>query len=193
MNYKLITAPATEPLTLTEVKVHLRVTGSSEDDYITALIVVARNTVEAQTYRPLVTQTWRLDLDYSELTLAVINLNKAPLQTLSFVKYYNSDNTLTTLDTTEYDYSVDGNPARVKLITVPTCYDKFGTLQIQFVCGYGAAAAVPTALKQAMLIIIGNMYENRQDVITGSTASELPKASQYLMEPYRNIFLQVAS
>ena len=54
-------------------------------------------------------------------------------------------------------------------------------------CGYGddgassdGAASVPEAIKQAVLLIIGKMYELREDSV-----SRLPKASEYILEPYR--------
>jgi uncharacterized phiE125 gp8 family phage protein len=64
-----------------------------------------------------------------------------------------------------------------------------GALIVNFVCGYTNAAAVPQAIKQAMLLIIGHLYENRSDVLTGTQINEMPLASRYLLEPYRNNFI----
>ena len=56
---KLITAPAEEPVSLTEAKTHLRVDTSADDTYIARLITSARAHVEeAILHRPLITQTW---------------------------------------------------------------------------------------------------------------------------------------
>jgi hypothetical protein len=45
--------------------------------------------------------------------------------------------------------------------------------------------AVPFSLKSAMLLLIGHLYENREEVTVGVNANQLPKASEYLMNPYR--------
>lgn len=61
----LVSGPASEPVTLAEAKLHLRVeTGMTDDDtLISALIVAARQVAETITRRALITQTWRLVLD----------------------------------------------------------------------------------------------------------------------------------
>ena len=59
----LVTAPASEPVSLTEAKAHLRLDSADDDSLITALIRSARETAEAHMRRALVSQTWRLSLD----------------------------------------------------------------------------------------------------------------------------------
>jgi len=188
-NYRLVTAPSTEPLTLTEVKTYLRVDDTVENDLITSLITVARQAVEGRTWMPLISQTWAMQFDYDELNLLVWNVNKAPLISVSSVTYYDSNNDLQTLAATEYEYDIYGSPARFRLKSVPTCYDRMNTLQLNFVCGYANAAAVPTPIKQAMYMIIGHLYENRQTIITGTQVNEIPMSSEYLLQPYRNNFI----
>ena len=61
----LVTAPAAEPLTLAEAKLHLRVDDTADDALIGALITAARQHAEHDTRRALVTQTWKLALDAS--------------------------------------------------------------------------------------------------------------------------------
>src|SRR4051812_10578846 len=55
--------PATEPLTLTEAKLHLRVDATDDDSLITSLITVAREMVETATNRQIVSATWKLSMD----------------------------------------------------------------------------------------------------------------------------------
>ena len=45
----LVTPPATQPVSLTEAKLHLRVSDTTEDTLITALIAAARERAEAIT------------------------------------------------------------------------------------------------------------------------------------------------
>ena len=55
------------------------------------------------------------------------------------------------------------------------------------VCGYGAAAAVPSAIKSAILLIVGALYENREDFVTGTIATPLPIAAETLLWKYRSL------
>ena len=61
----LTSAPATEPVSLAEAKLHLRVeTVMTDDDtLIQALITAARQTAESITRRAFITQSWKLVLD----------------------------------------------------------------------------------------------------------------------------------
>jgi uncharacterized phiE125 gp8 family phage protein len=189
MNYRLVTGPATEPLTYSEVKAFLRLNDDSEQTFVTTLITIARQIVEGQTWRPLISQSWALQFDASELNLFISNINKAPIISIDSVTYYDVNNALQTLSPTLYETDIYGNPARFRLKSIPSVYDRMGALIVNFVCGYTNAAAVPQAIKQAMLLIIGHLYENRSDVLTGTQINEMPLASRYLLEPYRNNFI----
>ena len=58
MALKLVTAPAAEPVTLAEIKEHLRVDSDLEDALISALITAARQWAETYQGRAYITQTW---------------------------------------------------------------------------------------------------------------------------------------
>ena len=189
MEYRLITAPATEPLSLSEVKLFLRVDDTVENDLITALIVVARQAIEDRCQRPLISQTWSANYDSSELNLNVKFINKAPLLSVTSVTYYDSEGELQTLSTSDYEVDLYGSPARFRLKTIPNVREGFNAMQLNFVCGYANASSVPQPIKQAMLLLIGHLYENRQDVITGTQVHSMPQGSAYLLEPYRNNFI----
>ena len=59
----LLTGPAVEPITLAEVRSHLRVQHDDDDDIFSALIAGARVHIETQTRRALINQSWRLTRD----------------------------------------------------------------------------------------------------------------------------------
>jgi hypothetical protein len=59
MSALLLTAPAVEPLSLTEAKAFLRVEHNDDDELIAALAAGSRIHVETQTRRALITQRWR--------------------------------------------------------------------------------------------------------------------------------------
>jgi uncharacterized phiE125 gp8 family phage protein len=189
MNYRLVTGPSTEPLTYAEAKAYLRLNDDSEQSLVTSLISAARGIVEGQTWRPLISQVWATQLDFNEVNTSVIRINKAPVISIDTVTYYDSNNALQTLSASNWESDIYGSPARVRLKTPPIVYERMNALQINFTAGYANAAAVPSDIKSALYLIIGHLYENRQDVVTGTQVNEIPMASKYLLEPYRNSLL----
>tara|TARA_R110000868_G_scaffold23387_2_gene94415 strand:- start:124 stop:708 length:585 start_codon:yes stop_codon:yes gene_type:complete len=189
MNYRLVTGPSTEPLTYAEAKAYLRLNDDSEQSLVTSLISAARGIVEGQTWRPLISQVWATQLDFSEVNTSVIRINKAPIISIDTITYYDSNNALQTLSASNWESDIYGSPARVRLKTPPIVYERMNALQVNFTAGYANAAAVPNDIKSALYMIIGHLYENRQDVVTGTQVNEIPMASKYLLEPYRNSLL----
>jgi uncharacterized phiE125 gp8 family phage protein len=185
MSTAIITAPGTEPITLDEAKAHLRVDLEAEDTLIEALITAAREQAEAYLKRALVTQTWELYLDeFPEQ----IDVPFPPLQSVTSIVYVDDDGVDQTLDTSTYTVDAKAQPGRI----VPA-YDESwpstravpNAVTVQFVAGYGAASAVPLSIKQAMLLMIGDMYENRESFVIGQSVNELPLTSERLLWPYR--------
>lgn len=175
-SYSLITAPATEPLTLAEAKLHLRVTNTLENDLITALIVAARQWVENYSWRPLITQTIQANYDYSDLANMYgteFLINKFPVSAISSVIYVNSAGTDVAIDAADYQTDIISPIARVKLASKPPAKDVLNALKIRFVAGYANAAAVPQIYKQAMYLLIAHMYDNKSQV-QSQTLTEVP-------------------
>lgn len=149
----LVTPPASEPLTLAEVKLALRVDGSSEDVYIVSLIKAARQAAEEYLRRSLVTQSWQLQFDsYAPKS---VFLPKGPVQSVTFVKSIAQDWSETTVSSNAYRLNAGKdqlifNAAPIGMI-----------IQIKYVTGFGDSTDVPYQLKQGMLAHIAAMYENR--------------------------------
>jgi hypothetical protein len=62
MPIRLVTAPASEPVTLAEAKAHLRLDTSLDDAFVASIIVAARQYIERVCWRGLLLQTWELTL-----------------------------------------------------------------------------------------------------------------------------------
>lgn len=191
-----ITAPTDEPVTTAEAKDHLRVTHTDDDAYIDALISTARQYVEGRTGIRLMTQTVELRADSffaAGLIVGsgndrnydgglqrqhfgdVISLHCAPVQSLDSIKYYDGDDVDTTLDASTYWTDLSSRPARVQTKTDwPTTNERIGNVRIRMTVGYASAGDVPKHFKQAMLLLIGHWYENREDTITGTIISNIP-------------------
>lgn len=180
----IVTAPTTEPVTLTEVKSQLRITGTDEDTYLGTLIVAAREYCERRQRRALITQTWDLFLD-GWPAADYIQIPRPPLVSVTYVKYTDSAGTVTTWDTANYIVDSNKTPGVVSLAyskSWPTATLRpTSPIVVQFVAGYGTAAAVPQTAKHAMLLIISHWYENRE-ATTELSLKELPMAVESLLD-----------
>ncbi len=186
----LITPPASEPITLAEAKVHLRVVGTDEDTYITSLITAARMMVEQRTQRAMLPQTIAIGMDAFPTCIA---LPRAPFiyppsTPPVVIKYFDEDNALQTLAESVYHVNKYVEPAQVTLVTGqtwPTITATPGGVTMQYAVGYADAASVPTPLKQWMLLAIGALYENREQVYVGTETYAIPESFMGLLwQPY---------
>jgi len=152
---------------------------TAEDDLLTAIIQAAREHVEDITRRALLTQTWYYYLDKFPSEDDFIILPFGNLQSVTSIKYKDSDGTETTM-TVNTDYLVETNGEGYGRIVLPygvswptdTLYPS-NPITIEFVCGWTAAANIPSKIRTAMKMICSDLFENREAQIVNPT-----------MEPY---------
>lgn len=187
---QLITPPTTEPITLAEAKLHLRVDGTDEDSLITAQITAAREAAENFMGRSIISQTWRAVLD-AWPTSDVVELKRPWVRTIAAVRYIDVAGTQQTLANTEYRLVDRGEhdfgrlqPAFGK--SWPGVRSDAGVVEIDFVSGWADAAAVPQTIKAAIKFMVGHLYANRESVALGTIATEVPQAFHTLLWPHRS-------
>jgi len=166
MGLSKTTPPAIEPITLTEAKAHLRIVDSLDDVYITTLISVAREWCERYTNRQFITATYTYTLPYFRGCKIV--LPRPNLLGVTSIKYYDTENILQTLSASDYTVITNSLPGMVELnytSSWPSTYIRAEAVSVIYTSGYGVtAASVPTAIKQAILIMIASLYENRESI-----------------------------
>lgn len=203
MAYVQTTGPSVEPLTLAEAKAHLRVDVSDDDTLITALIMAARQYAEQLTGLSFCTQSWTYFADsfpgygvmgvpwgqeYSHPGNAFL-LEKGPINSIDSVKYLDMQGTLQTLSSSVYTSELSGQLGRVapKFGQIwPIALPQIGAVQVAFTAGYGDASKVPQGLKNWMLLRVGALYENREEVISGRSITVTPLSFvDSLLDPYQ--------
>ena len=183
------TAPAAKPVTLADVKAYCRVDSVDDDLLLAALIDAATDHLDGYSGilgRCLVEQEWRLDL--SCFPSDMLRLPLGNLIGTSSIKYYDTTSVFQTLSVTEYDEAEDSIGPFVVPKTGkswPSTDQCTVAVQVLWYAGFGAAADVPMAIRQAMLLLIGHWYENREATIAGVTAMPLPFAVEALLAPFR--------
>ena len=185
----LQTAPSEEPLTTAEAKSHLRVDFTDDDTLIDALVVAAREYGEGFTGRAFVTQTWDYFADRFPADNGAIYLPRPTLQSVTTLKYVDTDGTQQTLASSKYRVDINSEPGRVTPAygeEWPSIRPVTNAVEVRFKAGYGDAGTdVPDQIKQAILFLVGHMYEHREAVITGTIVSKVPMATEYMLWPYR--------
>jgi len=186
MGSKIYAAPTEEPVSLAEAKLHLRVDISEDDTLIASLITAARELVEQQSWRALVSQTWDLYLDVIPAE-AELKLPRPPLVSVTGVYYTPDGSTEQTLAASNYAVDAVSQPGRIVLKTGGSwpgdTLSIVNGFKVRYVAGYGAASAVPVRYKQAILLLVGHWYAHREAV--GTPGAPMALAVEALLAPYR--------
>jgi uncharacterized phiE125 gp8 family phage protein len=173
MGLTLLSAPATEPLTTTEAKLHLREDGAGQDDLVAALIKAARERAEMETERAFITQSWRLTLDAFPLC-GFIRIPKPPLISVESVKYIDSNGMLTTMSTSDYVVDTSGPFGKISLaygVSWPIPRYEPNAVRLEFTCGYAHTESAWAALHvYALAAQILDSNSHIQEVTTPGTS-----------------------
>lgn len=187
MGLTLLTAPAEEPISLAEAKLHLHVDENDEDTLISALIVTAREAAEARTGRALISQTWRYTAEIWP-DAGIIELPRPNLISVQAISYLDFAGVRQTLAADDCQVVTDGLLGTVLPAYGtgwPACRITTGSIRIDYTAGYGAAAAVPQSIKAWMLLALATWYAQREALVSGLSIAELPRAFWVgLLDPY---------
>jgi uncharacterized phiE125 gp8 family phage protein len=188
---KIVTPPTVTPVTLATAKAHARVTFSDDDDLIEIYINSATALCEQILQRKMITQTWKMYLDYWPQEITTI---WGDLQSVTSIKYTDIDEDQLTFADTNYDVDINSVPGRVVLkdsISWPTVtLNAVNPIEIEFVTGYGDAATnVPADITNAVLLATSHFYENRESILVSDiklmTVEQIPWTASTLLQNHR--------
>ena len=182
-------APAKQPVTLDEAKDHCHVVDADSDAVIGRLIDAATSLLDGRSGtlgRCLITQTWRQDFTAWKWCL---RLPFPDVQAISSVVYSDSDNAEQTVSSSLYELLDDECGSYVHFLqdfTVPSLYsDRSDRIRVTFTAGYGDDPSdVPQAIRQAILLTLGDWFMNRGNTVAGQV-SQISHAATALTAPFR--------
>ena len=157
-------AGGTCPIDLVEMKTHLRVDSSDEDEIIAQIMLAATEWAENFQNRTYISRERTLQLDAFQL---LIRPPYAPLVSVGSIVYVDDNGKDQTLDAAYYRVDTGKEPGRITEAYNyywPTTRNVTGAVTITYTSGYGTAAEVPEDIKAAIKMIVHHLYVNRGDL-----------------------------
>lgn len=193
----LVTPPSGDIVSLAEAKQHLRVDHDLDDSVIEALLAAAVGHLDGYTGilgRCLLTQVWR-DVGHRWPASRILPLRLSPVTAIVSVTARDSDGTVVTL-AAGTDYRLISGLSYNPFIflerdaVLPSLANEPDALAVTYTAGYGAASAVPPAIRHAILLMVGDMYRFTESAGPGQMASvPMSTTVERLLAPYRRVHL----
>lgn len=183
MAWRVAEAPTEPAVSIGDARAHLRDPDESENSLIENLVAAAERHIEVSCNHALMPQTWARDLDGFPPG-DFIPLSGGPFRDIQ-VAYVDPDGQEQTLDSALFYQHVNGDSGVVVDGSWPATKSGPGTVTITADVGY-EGGNVPASIKQAILLLVGHWFRNREAVVTGSTVETLPAAVDSLLFPYRD-------
>lgn len=190
-----------EPISLDLAWKHLRIETqgsppSSDDDEWLAEVGIpgARDWCEQYLGRSIAQQT--LEVSAQGFPSETFSLPFGPVLSVTGVGYTDVDGIDQLVTSTDYELDSFATPSLIRLIygaTWPTARDIANSVTVQYVTGYSLVGdspqtnPLPYGIKVAMLLVLGHLYENRENSIVSSNinAQLLPEGAASFLERYR--------
>jgi uncharacterized phiE125 gp8 family phage protein len=167
-----------EPITINDVKEHLRIQTTAEDRILAGYIKVARIELSNKIKRTLIPTSYLMEIDSFKDTII---LPLPPLSSTSadvVIKYINSSGGTSTCSSTVYTVDYRSEPAKLYLAhdaSWPTdVRDVEGAIKISFKAGY-TTATIPENAALWLKYRVGVMYEHREPIIEGRTITVISR------------------
>jgi uncharacterized phiE125 gp8 family phage protein len=154
------------PVTIEEMKTHLRVTHSDDDQYITALTLAATTWAEQFQRRVYIKRSMVMQLDRFPGGNGIIRPVYSPLDSVTSIQYVDSAGATQTVDSDDYRVDTVTEPGRIAPAfskVWPVTRSVIGAVTVTYEAGYESIGAVPDHIKHAVKLIVGHFYENREE------------------------------
>lgn len=192
LTYAVSTAATTTPISVADCKEHSHIDGNEDNAVLERMIEAATELVQTETRRQLIHATfdWYLDEFPSGDTLRPPH---SPLSSVSAITYTDSDGVEQTWASSGYDVDTASEPGRIVLAYGESWPDnRTGTnsIKVTHVAGYGAASTdVPSRIRSLLLLIVADLYENREASQLTTFAFKPNPTTRALLDSFRVVEL----
>lgn len=177
------TVPAVVPQVLIDdARMHLRVSDDAEDVLIGGIVAAAVDLIGEKSGRRLALETWEMRIP---MPSGAVALPKSPVIAVTGIGYLDASETLQAANLADFDVFPDQDITTLAPKTGkswPSAASRKDAIRITFTAGY---TDIPDALKAAIMLTVGHLFENREAVIVGTSAQELPLGIETLVAVHR--------
>lgn len=194
MNLEQLTPPAIQPLSLKEVKNHLRILGDDHDDEIISLIEEVTSLLDGrggELGRCLITQRWKWTFDAPGAGKGQIEIPLPPLQAVESIRWRRVDTEVGALwDDVDVASNVDvlyghyvGRMEPLPHYVWPWAPGE--RVELVFRAGFGDSSTdVPAVLRRAMKFILAHWFEH-PSAVEVCDMREVPISAQRILDRWR--------
>jgi uncharacterized phiE125 gp8 family phage protein len=168
---KINSTTGSEIISVSDCKNFIRIDTSADDSLLAIMITSARINAENYLSRDIVAKTRTYYLEKSPWDL-LIDVPFGPIASIQSVTG--------TVDNTSLEYDVFGLDD--KIIELKGVYANVKV-------NYTTSGMSDGLLKQALLMMVSTYYDNRTDYVTGTIVSDVPSASQQILNSYKAMFI----
>lgn len=163
-------------VSVADLKANMNVTTSDDDDLIGAMGAAVESYLDGWSGilgKCLLTQTWRQDFARFPGSDR-LRLPLGPVASVTSVTYYDANGDNQTLSTSVYVgpfHNAEGPYLILKYGQVwPNTYTREDAVSVTFIAG---SAAVKQSTIAAIRLMVGDLYQNRESVVTGTISSAI--------------------
>jgi uncharacterized phiE125 gp8 family phage protein len=183
-------AATTLAVTVQDAKLHLNVSSTEDDTLITSQVKAATLLLEQKTSRCFVTQTRVLKADSFGDCRYVQGQRvypvRSPLKSVSSISYLDSGGATTVMPSSDYVVSTGDQPGYIAPsynASWPDVYQQPNSVTVTYVAGHSTVSTgVPENVKQAVRMVVGHWYRNRESVLVGTISKEIEMGVDALLE-----------
>ena len=184
---QLIAAPSVLPVSLADVKSHLRIDHGLDDSLLNVYLAAAINYIDGFSGilgRALCTQTWQER--YSEW--GDLRLELLPVSSIAQIAYMPESGAEVTVSPANYTLDSDEYGSFVRFsesYTFPALSTDPVPIRVQYVAGYGSAASVPSPIKAAIMILAGHFYHQTGAPTQSGLSDSIFRLIDLVLAPYK--------
>lgn len=191
----LTTAPVDYPIDIDGVHQHSKIDVRAEDDVIERLIRTATRIAERELRRRLFTQTWAHTWDAFPPSGVRLVVPFPPVASISSIAYIDANGDSQTWASSNYKTFLPSGPnAQAGLVepvygeVYPDTREEMNAVTLTAVHGWDDVDDIPDDIKSGLYLLVSHLYSNRDAVLTGTIATELPMGVAACWDGYRSDF-----